>query len=116
MLKITPWGFYKKFYYQKNSKNAIWIKEIFIKEGEATSLQLHKKRDEHFFYVSGKGEIIIGSERIQFNPFNKEPIVCFREDKHRIIGGAKGLTIIEVAEGNLKENDIIRYEDNYGRK
>ena len=116
MMKITPWGFHKKVYHKKNSKNSMWVKEIFVKEGEATSLQSHKERDERFFYVSGKGEIIIGDERVEFTPFNREPVVCFRLDKHRIIGGVGGLTVIEIAEGNPKESDIIRYEDKYGRE
>jgi mannose-6-phosphate isomerase-like protein (cupin superfamily) len=113
MLKITPWGYHKKLYYKKN---AIWVKEIFIKEGEATSLQSHKERDEIFFYVSGRGEVILGDEKFKMNPFNKDQLICFKGDKHRLIGGKGGLTIIEVSEGDPKENDIIRYEDNYGRK
>lgn len=112
-MKITPWGYHKKLHFREKR---IWVKQIFVKEGESTSLQSHEERDEQFFYVSGEGEIIIEDKKFDFNPFNKKQIICLRGEKHRIVGGKRGLTIIEVSEGNPKEKDIVRYEDKYGRK
>jgi len=103
-----PWGGYSII--EKNSK--YWIKKLYIKKGEKFSLQSHKKRSESWIVL--EGEI-----RVQKNkafPVLKEGdfIEIPQNTKHRIHGIIDSY-VLEIAFGNPKEKDIIRYEDKYGR-
>ncbi len=83
---------------------------------QATSLQHHNERDEHWVVVSGEGHIINGDEILHLR--NNDSTFIKRGTKHRIMNkGDEMLVIIEVQCGDyLEEDDIVRYEDLYGRE
>jgi len=106
-----PWGNYhiiaKNIGYQ--------IKEIKVDEGSKLSLQKHKSRSEFWQIVKGKSKIIIEKEKYFLK--EGEHIYIPKNTIHRIENIGKGeLIFIEIQLGkNLKEEDIIRLEDDYGR-
>ena len=80
------------------------------------SLQLHKKRAEHWIVVEGLAKIQIDEEK--FNLKANQSCYVPIGAKHRLSNpGKKPLIIIEVQSGKyLGEDDIIRFKDLYGRK
>ncbi len=77
------------------------------------SLQSHAKREEFWRVIAGQGLAKIG-ERQQEVKSGDEIIISFGT-KHRLIAGSAGLEILEISFGEFAEDDIIRYEDKYGR-
>ncbi len=109
-MEERPWGFFRVL----GSGEGFVVKELFVKEGGMTSLQLHRHREEYWVVVRGEGEVVVGESVKKV----KEGDVVFvpRGVKHRIVGGKGGVTIVEVWKGDvLDENDIERLEDAYGR-
>lgn len=107
-----PWGFYKTTFLNPYARAKI----IKVFPNEELSLQEHKKREEHWIVIAGKGRLIIGeSERaIQPGDYIFIPKAC----KHKVINTCKinSLMISEVQLGEyFGEDDIIRYDDKYGR-
>ena len=106
-----PWGHYETLVENKNWK----VKLISVKAGEKLSLQKHKHRSEHWVVVSGKASVQIEDKEFSLN----ENQSCYipKETKHRLSNLiSDSLSIIEVQCGNyLGEDDIERFEDNYGR-
>ncbi len=108
---FRPWGSYELLV--KESK---WqVKLIEVKAGERLSLQKHKFRSEHWVIVSGIAKVEIdGTEMIlKENQSSYIPL----GSKHRLSNpGLNILKIIEVQSGSyLGEDDIERFDDNYGR-
>ena len=106
-----PWGNY--FTVEHSSK---WkIKKIEVNPGASLSLQIHKKRAEHWIVVEGSAKVEINNIVSNLNANQS----CFvpMGAKHRLSNPKKEkLTIIEVQSGEyLGEDDIIRLKDNYGR-
>ena len=110
-IEKRPWGDYhiiaKSHGYQ--------IKEIKVSEGSKLSLQKHKNRSEFWQIVKGKGKITIEDNEYFLN--EKEHIYIPKNTVHRIENiTQEELIFIEIQLGkNLKEEDIIRIEDDYGR-
>ncbi len=107
-----PWGFYKTIFLNEHTQSKI----MKVNVNEKLSLQEHKKREEYWVVVEGIGELILGEskKKIAAGDFVYIPKGC----KHRIqnISLEKQLTIIEVQLGDyFGEDDIIRYDDIYGR-
>ncbi len=107
-----PWGNFISI-----EENSNWkIKRIEVNPGASLSLQMHKYRAEHWIVVKGIADIEINKNQFEL----KENQSCFiaKEEKHRLSNSSKEtLIIIEVQSGEyLGEDDIIRFEDNYGRK
>ena len=107
-----PWGNYLSLQVKENN----WqIKKIEVNPGAALSLQMHNHRSEHWIVVQGIAEVQINNktEILSKNQSTYIPIGA----KHRLSNpGEKTLIIIEVQCGNyLGEDDIVRFEDNYGR-
>ena len=107
-----PWGNYFSINEDLNWK----IKRIEVNPESSLSLQLHKKRAEHWIVVRGIANVEINEKKFIL----KENQSCFipQGHKHRLSNPNKEpLIIIEVQSGTyLGEDDIIRLEDNYGRK
>ena len=106
-----PWGFY--FLIDEGSK---WqIKKILVNPGAALSLQKHHHRSEHWIIVKGKAKVEINGE-IKYLSENQSTYIPLGA-KHRLSNPEKSpLILIEVQSGSyLGEDDIIRFEDNYGR-
>ena len=106
-----PWGDYESLV-----KGKKWqVKLINVKSGEKLSLQKHKYRTEHWVVVSGTAKVEIDGKEMILNQNQSSyiPLGC----KHRLSNpGNKDLKIIEVQSGSyLGEDDIERFDDNYGR-
>jgi mannose-1-phosphate guanylyltransferase/mannose-6-phosphate isomerase len=106
-----PWGWYDNLDQGKNFK----VKRIQVNPGASLSLQKHLKRSEHWIVVKGIAEVICGDKKIILKE-NQSTYIPSGE-KHRLTNpGRDILEIIEVQSGDyLSENDIQRFEDNYGR-
>jgi mannose-1-phosphate guanylyltransferase / mannose-6-phosphate isomerase len=106
-----PWGMYESI----NTGPRWQVKLIHVNPGEKLSLQMHYHRAEHWVVVSGTAKVVCGdSERILTeNQSIHIPHGCL----HRIENPGKiDLQIIEVQSGSyLGEDDIVRFEDDYGR-
>ncbi len=91
------------------------IKLLKLNPHSSISLQSHKYRSEHWIILKGTAEITKGGE--QFELSKNDSVFISAKEKHRIVNNADhDLEIIEVQTGTyFGEDDIIRYEDNYGR-
>ena len=86
-----------------------------VKPGASLSLQMHHHRAEHWIVVSGTAEVTNGDKVILLGE-NQSTFIPLGE-KHRLANRGKvPLEIIEVQSGSyLGEDDIVRFEDTYGR-
>lgn len=111
ILETRPWGNYVILQKEANYQ----VKRIEVLPGESLSLQSHNHRSEHWTIVAGTAQVQIDnlSKTLQVN----ESIEIPKGAKHRLANSNESsLIIIEVQLGDrLDENDIIRYEDKYGR-
>ncbi len=106
-----PWGSYTILEEGPSFK----IKRIVVKPGASLSLQMHHHRSEHWIVVSGIAKVTNG-DRVFFVHINESTYIPAGH-KHRLENtGVLDLVMIEVQSGEyLGEDDIVRYEDNYGR-
>ena len=110
-LNYRPWGSFTSI-----EKGATWqVKRLEIKPGASISLQLHHKRSEHWIIVNGTAKVEIDGE-VSFLNKNESTYIPVGS-KHRLTNsGDIKLILIEVQSGNyLGEDDIVRFEDFYGR-
>jgi mannose-1-phosphate guanylyltransferase/mannose-6-phosphate isomerase len=107
-----PWGSYTILEESRSYK----IKRVSVSSGKRLSLQLHRHRSEHWIVVSGTAEIQLGEERFLLSP--NESTFVRAGVRHRLGNpGESPLEVIEVQSGDyLGEDDIVRFEDEYGRK
>jgi mannose-1-phosphate guanylyltransferase/mannose-6-phosphate isomerase len=107
-----PWGSYDSV----ENGERYQVKRLSVKPGASMSLQMHHHRAEHWIVVSGTARITRGDEvfLLSENESTYIPIGA----KHRIENPGKvPLHIIEVQSGSyLGEDDIVRFEDRYGRE
>ena len=106
-----PWGSYISII-----EDSRWqVKKISVKPGEKLSLQMHHHRSEHWIVVKGTAEVEINN-KITILTENQSTYIPLGA-KHRLINPGKiMLTLIEVQSGSyVGEDDIVRFEDNYGR-
>ncbi|MFC1659464.1 mannose-1-phosphate guanylyltransferase/mannose-6-phosphate isomerase [Pseudomonadota bacterium] len=106
-----PWGNYEEI----DFSNGFKVKRITVKPGGKLSLQSHKHRAEHWVVVSGVANVICGDKEIVLKA--DESTYISKGTKHRLFNKTdKDVELIEVQTGEyLGEDDIIRYEDVYGR-
>ena len=106
-----PWGKYINLFSGKN----FLVKELVVNSKSSISLQKHKHRSEHWTITSGKPEITINKRKF-FKNVN-ETVFIPQGAIHRIENPSKKpVKIMEIQTGAiLKETDIIRYKDIYGR-
>jgi mannose-1-phosphate guanylyltransferase/mannose-6-phosphate isomerase len=109
---FRPWGSYDSL----ESGARFQVKRLKVKPGAALSLQLHRHRAEHWVVVAGTARVTRGEEvfLLEENQSTFIPVGV----KHRIENpGTIPVEIIEVQSGSyLGEDDIVRFEDVYGRK
>jgi mannose-1-phosphate guanylyltransferase/mannose-6-phosphate isomerase len=107
-----PWGSYDSI----DNGHRFQVKRLTIKPGAQLSLQLHHHRAEHWIVVSGTARITCG-EKVFLLEENQSTYIPIGE-RHRIENPGKiPLHIIEVQSGSyLGEDDIVRFEDRYGRE
>ncbi|MDD5057506.1 MAG: mannose-1-phosphate guanylyltransferase/mannose-6-phosphate isomerase [Sideroxydans sp.] len=106
-----PWGTYTVLEEGSHFK----IKRIEVKPGASLSLQMHHHRSEHWIVVSGMARVVNGEREIFVN--TNESTYIPAGHKHRLENpGLLPLVMIEVQSGEyLGEDDIVRFEDVYGR-
>ncbi len=106
-----PWGSYTVLEEESRFK----IKRLEVKPGGRLSLQMHHHRSEHWIVVSGMARIINGDEEKLINMNESTYIPAGHQ--HRLENpGVIDLVLIEVQSGEyLGEDDIVRFEDIYGR-
>jgi len=106
-----PWGFYESL----EEGNSWQIKKIVVNPGASLSLQLHNHRSEHWIVVEGNAKVEVNKD-IKFLSKN-ESIYVPIESKHRLSNPSEiPLVLIEVQTGDyLGEDDIVRFDDIYGR-
>jgi len=107
-----PWGWYDSIDHGPRDQ----VKRIMVKPGASLSLQMHHHRAEHWIVVTGTAEVTVGQKVILLTE-NQSTHIPLGE-KHRLRNPGKvPLEIIEVQSGSyLGEDDIVRFEDTYGRK
>ena len=106
-----PWGWYDSI----DDGSRFQVKRICVKPGAALSLQMHYHRAEHWIVVSGTAEVTCGDKKLLVTE-NQSTYISLGE-RHRLANpGSIPLEIIEVQSGSyLGEDDIVRFEDTYGR-
>jgi mannose-1-phosphate guanylyltransferase/mannose-6-phosphate isomerase len=109
---FRPWGSYDSI----DTGERFQVKRLVVKPGATMSLQLHHHRAEHWIVVSGTARITRGDETFLLG--ENESTYIPMGTKHRIANPGKvELHIIEVQSGSyLGEDDIVRFEDVYGRE
>ena len=106
-----PWGTYTVLEEGSRFK----IKRIEVKPGASLSLQMHHHRSEHWIVVSGMAKVVNGAQDLLIA--TNESTYIPAGHKHRLENpGVVNLVMIEVQSGEyLGEDDIVRFEDVYGR-
>jgi mannose-1-phosphate guanylyltransferase / mannose-6-phosphate isomerase len=106
-----PWGWYDSI----DAGPRFQVKRIMVKPGASLSLQKHHHRAEHWIVVSGTAEVTNGDKVLMLSE-NQSTYIPLGV-VHRLANpGTIPLEIIEVQSGSyLGEDDIVRFEDNYGR-
>src|SRR5437588_3749816 len=106
-----PWGSYKGIH----AGHRVQVKHIVVKPGGKLSLQMHHHRAEHWVVVQGTARIVRGDEVMVLTEDQSTYIPL--GTKHRLENPGKiPLHLIEVQSGSyLGEDDIVRYDDHYGR-
>ena len=106
-----PWGTYTVL----GEGSGFKMKRIEVNPGASLSLQMHHHRSEHWIVVSGMAKVVNGEQEFLVN--TNESTYIPAGHKHRLENpGLLNLVMIEVQSGGyLGEDDIVRFEDNYGR-
>lgn len=106
-----PWGTYTTL----EDGDRFKIKRIVVKPKASLSLQMHHHRSEHWIVVSGMAVVVNDDQELMLN--TNESTFIRAGHKHRLQNpGVIDLVLIEVQSGDyLGEDDIVRFEDNYGR-
>jgi len=109
---FRPWGCYETV----DSGEKFQVKRITVNPGKKLSLQLHHQRAEHWVVVKGTATVTKGEEVFQLK--ENESTYIPVEVKHRLENATdQALEIIEVQSGSyLGEDDIERFEDDFGRE
>ena len=106
-----PWGTYTVLEEGTNFK----MKRIVVKPGASLSLQMHHHRSEHWIVVDGMAKVVNGEQDLLIA--TNESTFIPAGHRHRLENPGKiDLVLIEVQSGAyLGEDDIVRFEDHYGR-
>ena len=107
-----PWGWYDSVDVGPRHQ----VKRIGVNPGASLSLQMHHHRAEHWIVVSGTAEVTNG-ETVLILTENQSTFIPLGQTHRLANPGKVPLEIIEVQSGSyLGEDDIVRFEDNYGRR
>ncbi|MBA3789323.1 phosphomannose isomerase type II C-terminal cupin domain [Patescibacteria group bacterium] len=105
-----PWGSFEQFTLNEPTT----VKILRVDAGKRFSLQKHEQRSEWWKVIEGDG-IVQTNDRerhVAYGDVIESPVGTL----HRLTGGNNGIAVLEIAFGNFDENDIIRTEDDFGRK
>ena len=106
-----PWGWYDSLDIGSNHQ----VKRLMVKPGASISLQTHEHRAEHWVIINGEAQITLGADVRIYQRY--EHVFIPKKTKHRLQNlSLSNVELIEVQCGDyLGEDDIVRYEDVYGR-
>jgi mannose-1-phosphate guanylyltransferase/mannose-6-phosphate isomerase len=106
-----PWGSYSVLEDAEDCK----VKRLVVKPGQVLSLQKHHRRAEHWTVVRGTAKVRLGDREFLLNA--NESTYIPTDTLHRLENpGTEDVHLIEVQTGDyFGEDDIVRYEDIYGR-
>ncbi len=105
-----PWGEYREFIKNKPCT----VKIITVQPEQSISLQTHNLREEFWHVISGKGIVTIGDK--EYSAVSGAEYTVPQTTRHRMKAGAgEPFVVLEVSQGEFREDDIIRIEDMYGR-
>ena len=109
--ELRPWGWYEGI----DNGERFQVKRIMVNPGEKLSLQMHHHRAEHWIVVSGTAKVTLG-EDVKLLSENQSTYIPLGH-VHRLENPGKiPLHLIEVQSGAyLNEDDIVRFDDSYGR-
>ncbi len=107
-----PWGYFEVLFETEYSK----VKILSVDPGQMLSMQMHEHRSETWYVTQGIATVTKGDTLLELSL--GESIVIDRKERHRVKNlGTEVLEIIEIQTGTyFGEDDIIRFEDIYGRK
>jgi mannose-1-phosphate guanylyltransferase/mannose-1-phosphate guanylyltransferase/mannose-6-phosphate isomerase len=105
-----PWGLFRKF--TENIPSTVKI--IKVLPNEELSLQSHEKREEFWRVIKGDGIFEVADKKYVVEEGFEQYVPI--KTKHKMASGTLGMEVLEIAFGEFDENDIVRYEDKYGRK
>jgi len=106
-----PWGWYDSI----DAGPRFQVKRIMVNPGATLSLQMHHHRAEHWIVVTGTAEVTCGDKKILLSE-NQSTYIPLGQTHRLANPGKVPLEIIEVQSGSyLGEDDIVRFEDTYGR-
>jgi len=113
--ETRPWGEYFVLSEFATDDGEVVIKKIIVKPNQRLSYQSHRKRSERWFFVQGSG--VVAKDDTEYPVKQGSVIEIPVGVKHRAANSDSiaDLIFIEISEGQFNENDIIRYEDDYGR-
>jgi len=106
-----PWGSFSVLEDAEDCK----VKRLVVKPGQVLSLQKHQRRSEHWTVIQGEAKVRLGDK--EFNLKANESTFIPAGTRHRLENpGTEDIHLIEVQTGSyFGEDDIVRYEDIYGR-
>ena len=110
-VSYRPWGSFEVI----ASGSGFQVKRLVVRPGQKLSLQMHHHRAEHWVVVEGAAQVTCGERVVLL--YAGQSIFIPKGSKHRLENsGEAPLHVIEVQSGGyLGEDDIVRFEDNYGR-
>ena len=108
-----PWGWYINI--EGNDYNGFKVKRIGVYPGKRLSLQSHNKRSEHWVITKGTAKVQVGKDFLTLH--KNQHVYIPKETLHRMENiGEEMVEFVETQIGDyLGEDDIIRYEDDFGR-
>ncbi len=104
-----PWGRFIQYVLNE----PVTVKILEVKANEQLSLQAHRHRSELWVPLDEGACVEIDGQIIRPKPM--EPVFIPLGAKHRLIGEDKTYRVLEISFGHFDEDDIIRFEDKYGR-
>ena len=107
-----PWGYFEILFETEFSK----VKILSVDPGQMLSMQMHEYRSETWYVTQGIATVT--KEDLKLELYPGESVVIDKKEKHRVQNfGSEVLEIIEIQTGTyFGEDDIVRFEDMYGRK
>jgi len=106
-----PWGSFRVI----ETHDSYQIKQLTVSPNSRLSLQSHEFRAEHWFVIQGRAKVEVDDKTYELSV--GESVQIPTQSRHRVTAlGETPLIFIEIQTGvSFDENDIVRYEDDYGR-
>ena len=105
-----PWGKFEQFTLNEPTT----VKILTIKPDAGLSYQSHTKRDEFWRCIKNNVMVILDDTEYILN--EDQDIFIPKGAKHRLVGLERKGKVLEISFGEFDEEDIVRYEDDFGRE